>query len=721
MEIPGAEGAQPGLFGRAGIERAGEAGGIQLIRRPRPVPPGPNEPNPVAGSGKFRMSYNIDKELGDRMEGIGASKESGFLKAEIAARNVLSDLTPKQEGELGQYLVSQRLKEVNPLHPQILPNAELRRISSDPAIKQALQTYKTDVKPDIEALRKRAGLTEEAAAGKAPEFISLIPETDELLPGTLPPQVRAGRISRTTIFNQQAKGNAKSYTTNLRDILNRSYSEVIRKARTNEFYQAVKRKGLSDTLTYEDLPQELQHDFRAATEPELQPSGILMKAGRAFQKVTTAGALTGNPPELLNHMRRQLNLVSARPPVGQGLAARLEAVVPYIGPKVGTALRAVTEDMSLPENQAILQDIFDAGGGSARSFIHRYQTRLPGVSQLQHATQNLLFAIPRGRGVGGWDLRMRVQLEKIRRAVEGDVDPQRIRENSNQIGQYGAHPDWIIRFLRAFNPYAATTATMRLTELKTAVGVTGMKSGMMTVPHMAETVLRSAGGTILGLSTANYLLSGHFPWNNDKGHEFDLDTGIRDSKGNRIYVSLRAIAPELSRVVNTLSLPELMRETTAKHPQYGSATMTGPANQIASLITGPAQNAMLTALTGKVPYFLKRPGEAPELMDIAKLKKGEAEAGDSRAWRQIKAALSGVNPVGRAWYDPKQPIELPSPLNYIEQPIPGVRPLGNVFTQSYEPKQRKVRPQSFQQDMRDIMGTGERGRSEMADILESVR
>src|SRR5204863_8206042 len=109
-------------------------------------------------------------------------------------------------------------------------------------------------------------------------------------------------------------------------------------------------------------------------------------------------------------------------------------------------------------------------------FIHRYQANIPGLSKLQHATQNMLFSIPRGRGVGGWDLRMRVQLEKIRRAVEGNVDPQRIREFANQIGQYGAHPDWIIRFLRAFNPYAATTGPMRVTEFKTAVGVTGLKS-----------------------------------------------------------------------------------------------------------------------------------------------------------------------------------------------------------------------------------------------------
>ena len=53
----------------------------------------------------------------------------------------------------------------------------------------------------------------------------------------------------------------------------------------------------------------------------------------------------------------------------------------------------------------------------------------------------MLFGIPEGRGVKGWDLRMRVQLEKIRRSVEGNTDPQRIREFANQIGQYTSKPD----------------------------------------------------------------------------------------------------------------------------------------------------------------------------------------------------------------------------------------------------------------------------------------
>jgi hypothetical protein len=641
---------------------------------------------PVPGSGKFRRSYQVDKELGDLMESIGAAPESGALKGEIAARNLLDELSPEQEGDLGRYLVSRRLKTLNPDHPQILSDAEAQRIESDPAIANALETYKSDIKPDVEALRKRAGLTEEAAAGKEPEFISLIPTTDELLPGTGTPS-QAALLSRKTRFAKQASGMAKEYDTNLANILRESYAEAMRKARVNDLYAAAKRKGLTESENFDDLPPGIANDLRAATEREIQPSGAIGKLGRAYQRLTTGLALTANPAELVNHMRRQLNILAAKPPVGRG-AARLEALAPYFGPKAGAFARTVMDNMSHPENQAILQDIFDAGGGSARSF-NQYKTNVPGIRQLQNATHQLLFGVPKGRGVGGWDLRMRVQLEKIRRAVEGNRDPQRIREFANQIGQYGSHPDWIVKGLRTVNPYAATTLPMRLTELKQAVGTSGLKSASAaaSLGRRAETLLRGTGGTLLGLASANYLLSGKYPWENDPGHEFDLNTGTRTKDGKTLYVKLRAIAPELSRPVSTVSAPELSRERTAKHPQYVSAALTGPANQALSLVGGPGQNAALTAMTGKVPYFVKRPGQGPELLDVARLKKGETQQGTSRGLRQIRAAVGGINPVGELLNEPYH-VDAPFPLNVIERPLPGVRPFGSIYTQSYERKSR---------------------------------
>jgi hypothetical protein len=683
-----------------------------MTEPPPPVPPPPPPPreqppfipsepvppetlNPVKGSGAFVRSYRIDKELGDRMEGIGAAYESGALRANTAIRNLTDGLNAKQEADLGKYLVSDRLMEVNPEHPQILPENVMREIESDPAIAKALDYYVSEIKPDIESWRMRAGLSEEAAAGKKATFISLIPKKMELLPEKVGNNFVSPRaLPRTTIFARAAKGLAKEYNTNLNEVLTQSYAEVIRKARVREFYDAAQAKGITDSPQFEDLPPELRHDLTRATEVSMTPIGM-NRLLRSYQKFVTGTALTANPAELMNHMRRQLNLVAAKPPVGSGLLARLEVLAPYFGPKLGVFKRVVMDDMSLPANQAILQDIFDAGGGSTRSFGHRYQSKIPGIKQLQGATQNMLFGIPKGKGVRGWDLRMRVQLEKIRRSVEGDKDPQRTREFANQIGKYGSHVDWFTRGLRTVNPYAATTVAMRGTELKTLVGAPGFKGETFTrsALHRAETVLRGTGGTLIALATANYLLSNKWPWENDKGHEFDLNTGVRNKEGQTVYVKLRAVAPELSRPLSSVSIPELSRETTAKHPQYLSAGLTGPTNQALSLISGPGQNLALTATTGKVPYFLKRPGEAPELMDVATLKKGEPAAGVSRGLRQITRAIKGVNPFGDV-FGPTFEVDVPLGMDYIEEPIRGIKPFGNIYSTSYEKKDKPTKKTS---------------------------
>ncbi len=673
-----------------------------------PVPQGTESLNPVRGSGKFIRSYRIDKELGDRMEGIGAARESGALRAETESRNLLDGLTTAQETDLGRYLVSRRLETVNPDHPQIISDIESRRIESDPAISKALDYYKANIKPEIEAFRKRAGLSEKAAAGKAPEFISLIPKTLDLIPQ----QTATGRfinpakLPRTTIFSRAANGFAKEYNVNMRDILNESYGEVIRKARTREFYDAAVRKGLVNKATvqmpdgnfvkvaqFDDLPPELKHDLTEATKVNLAPVG-LQRVGQIYQRAVTGLALTANPAELVNHMRRQLNLVAAKPPIGSGLLARLEALVPYFGPKLGAFKRTIMDNMSAPENQAILKDIFDAGGGSTRSFHEQYNlqpqnkvlgalNKYSGLQWLQRKTNNLLFGVPKGYGINGWDLRMRVQLERIRRSAEGNVDPQRIREFANQIGQYGRHNSWAVEALKKINPYAATTLPMRWTELKTAIGNTGLKEGLSvrTLLHRGETIMRGTGGTILALTTANYLLSGKWPWENDKGHEFDLNTGVQSKDGKTVYVKLRAVAPELSRPVSTVSIPDVLRERSAIHPQYASAALTGPLNQAASLVSGPGQNFAVTALSGKVPYFLKRPGEGPELMDVATTKK--SERGSSRAAKQLKAAAAGINPFGEI-FGPQFDVEVEGGLGYLQEPIRGIKPFGNIFSTSYE-------------------------------------
>jgi hypothetical protein len=709
-ELGGEVGGDEGLFGRGGIERAGEGGGIPLPFRGRVMAQGA-----VRGSGRYKPVYQINKEAGDLVNKLAASRESGALKAEYRWRQVVGDLTKEQQDVLGQYLVSERLKTVNPDHPQILSPLDTAKIERNPDIARALNRYKREVKPEIESLRKKAGLTATAAEGKGREFVSLIPATDEMLPevqtpvGGVPLRFR----SKTTRFAQHAEGNALKYYTNLRNILEESYGEVTQKANFRELYDFLARKGLARQEPVGEIqgqPAQVTVVGRAAkgensaSLPEVafmptqisaairdimeQPPKITSPVGEAIkfaQRGVTGAALTANPAEIVNHMRRQLDSVSAEPPAHVPLPIRaVEGLMPYFGPRLGTAIRAITQDMSLPENQSILQDIFDAGGGSTRAFQEYQAKRIPGVKQLQHASQKLLFGIPKGRGVGGWDLRMRVQLEKIRRAVEGDTDPERIRKFSNQIGQYTSKPDKFIEIWRKFQPYAATTGPLRVTEFRQLFGGSGLKAKTAAgaLGLRAETLLRGAGGTAIALATANHLLSGKWPWENDRGHEMDLNTGIRDEKGKTVYVNLTKLAPTVSRPIKSLSVPELLRERGATEGRsLLAAGLVGPANTLLSGISGPLSNAALTGASGYAPYLTKEPGRPPTFYDLASTH-GEPQSGlmADRGVRQLAAALFGVNPVGRSFGES----QLPSPLKYIERPVPGIEPFGKIFTTSYE-------------------------------------
>jgi hypothetical protein len=709
--------AQPGLFGRAGIERAKEGGGV-----PRPYPNTATRPagapfGAVKGSGRYRRTYQVNKEAGDKINALAASRESAELRAEFQTRNLLGGLSKSERAMLGRYLVSERLKTVNPEHPQILSDQTSASITRNPRIVQALQRYVQNVKPDIESLRKKAGLSESAAAGKRPEFISLIPTTKEQLP-TKPGELPFKLKSKTTRFAKPASGMAAKYEMDPGKLLRASYTEVMQKARLRDFYQSLKNNGLVSTTPVTEIkgqpvqavpfgrarkgangvalpevswmPRAIANDLKDVMERPAESSGAAIKLAKAAQRGVTGAALTANPAELINHMRRQLDVVAAMPAANARFTARaVEAMVPYFGPRLGTFTRVLLDDMSRPANQAILQDIFDAGAGSARAF-EEFQAKIPVLKQIQGATQKLLFGIPKGRGVGGWDLRMRVQLEKIRRAVEGNTDPQRIREFANQIGQYTKKPDWLIEAVKKVNPYAATTLPMRVTELKQAVGTSGLKyRGIgQSIAGRGETLLRGVGGTLLALATTNYLLSGRWPWENDKGHEFDLNTGVRDRDGKRVYVKLRALAPTLSRPVNTLSLPELARESGARKPQYGAAATIGPFNQVASLLSGgPLGNAAITAGTGYAPYLTRIPGRETNFLDLARGQKGQAGIMNDRAVRAAMAAVQGINPIGGAFKSDAYRVQVP-PLRYIERPLPGIEPFGKVFTKSYEQRNK---------------------------------
>jgi hypothetical protein len=690
-------------------------------QNPPPAAPKPSyskSVNPAADHGPFTKTYKIDKELGEMMDALGAAPETGALIAETQSRNMLHELTPQQEADLGNLLVSDRLRTVNPEHPQIMMDSMARGIESVPAIKKALDYYKKEIKPQIEAIRKRAGLSEEAAAGKSEQFISLVPERNP--DGSIPEFVpRGSTMSGTTSFAKAAQGNAAKYSTDLREILRQSYTEAIRKAAYRELKDAAHGKGVAKSspqfvpdpengpnagkwisrVRYEDLPGGMQHDINLinAGKSTVRPEGI-QKVLQGYQRGATAVQLGLNPLEIQNHMRRQLAILATKPPIGQGLMARLEAVVPFFGPKIGALKRAMS-DMSTPARQQILEDITRQGGGSSRAFREKYGTKIPGLKQVSEFTNKLLFGYPSGKGVMGFDLRMRVLLEEIRRNAEPALakDKQRMRVFSNQMGQYGTMASWPVRALRHVNPYAATTLPMRWAELRTLFGGSGLKSSSVPQALMrrAETFMRGTGGTIAMLTIANKLLSGNYPWQNKAGKEFDLKTGVKDKNGDDIYVPNRFLSPELFRAISTMSIPPLLAERGAPNrsalSETAAATL-GPINAGMSLVNSPALGIAAAAGPQWALHAEKFPGQKSlDIMKVGQYTKKDEARGVPPLLKRAEGVAEQVHPL------------LASILGYMDEPIKGLKPLGVISVD------KERHSSGYSRDKSSGRGSGGRG------------
>lgn len=615
-------------------------------------PPVPPLPDPNA-SGNFKPSALIDKKLGDQLEKVAGSYEQGALKAELAERKVHQDLTPEQSKDVEKYLLSRRLgieEGVMENHKNVLSPEEMQRIENDPVLKKAIDTYDKEVKPEIGEIHKGAGVSEGQAAAKEEGYYTLIPKGEEVAPG-VENVSQFNKPSKTTKFAKTSSGGAPEYESNFKTVMESAYGEALKKKNVADFLKMVDETNLTD-----EQKLVLQNQLKQATERPIEPTTGAPAVGRKIQRALTGAQLTLNPFAFVNHLRRVLSIGATVPPEGVSRGRRLlENLIPYIGPRAGMAERAYNLDftpesldklkardqITNPHPLQVLMDLFDAGGGSTRGFRKYDVSKIPGVGEMQRWSHDQLFGIPEGKGVKGWDLRMRVAQEMQRRALELDRDPRRMREQANRLGEYGSNQSWYIRAFKALNPYAATSGPMRLTELKQLFGFSGLegKTPTESLKLQGETLLRGIGGTILALSAANYLLSGKWPWENKRGHEFDLDTGKKNDQGDPVYLKFRMIAPELSRPVNTIGLPNLTKESTAKNPQYLGAFGTAVTNAGLSLVGGPAQDAALTALTGKAPYLTKQPGKAPELLDVAKTEKG-----GNRDLEQLKATLRQINP-----------------------------------------------------------------------------
>lgn len=673
------------------------------------------------GTGRFHTSYTQgSKDVGNSVNKLAVIHDVAMAESEFAKRNVMGKLSDAQKDDLGRLIVSERLKATNPSHSQVLDPSEQSRIMSDPTILEAARTFASDVVPRVRDVSIGAGVKESSTKGKGPLFAHLVPVTEKSpITGESPRASVASRLrQKKSGFAQKATGTAEEYSTDLGHIIDVSFGRDMPKAALRDVYAKLKLAGLMKKTAepgykaieiqqvpiagkpgvYRTIkawvPEGIATDIEDARNiGKLSPSRT-EKVMQSYQRFTTGMALTGNPFEVAGHMHRQLSVLSKMPAENAHPLMRVAEPVlnmvtggANLGTKGGSMARVMSRDWSTPEMQQLGRDIMESGGGTSRAFKKYTVSKIPGVGNVQSYVHDFLFGIPKGKGMGGWDMRVRGELEMIRRAVEKNKDPQRTRDFLNQVGQYTDKPSKSIDRLKWFNPFLASQLPMRVTEIKQGLGFTGLKPGTPTkamATHF-ESVMRGGGSAIVGLFLANRYLSGHgdmdkghWPTENRPGHEWDLDLG------NGEYLKGSQMEPDAWRALNTVGIPGVIREKRLMGKgipaldigaQTGLQSLTGPLNVGQQIMEGsPAANVPLR-MAGIAPYLTKKAGSRHlTLMDTGQI----PPKGRSQLAENTIDALKSLNPLfeyiptGGEDKSPGVPSWLaPLKRRYISSPSPG--------------------------------------------------
>lgn len=590
----------------------------------------------------------------------------------------------------------------------VMSAADRARVTADPDIARALARHQSGPQADIEALRTYVSPRMPLTHVDGDHFLSLLPTKDKtgkpVATGTGPGRsIAAQQRMSGTRFAKTATGSGQEYSHDYAEVLKTSYTEVMRKARLKDLYHTIVRardaKGAALAVTNmfgKQIPAEMEYNGKMyptrtvetqllrnphTSQPYMIKIGIpeplygpiadatihspdlvgaegLLRKAQGF--ATALQLLT--PREMVQHVNRLTGIAGSLPPTTT--AGRLEALAPHLGPRLGFLYRAFNTDMALPENYHVLEQIMDANGGSSRPFHADIEkgivSKIPIAGHLSSVTHDALFGLPEGKAslprmvkalfrpgtnAGfGFDLRLRVIAEKIRRQVEGNEDPQRIREFANQFGQYTHHPDALISGLKKtglFSPYLATSLPVQLTEFKQLVGDAGFKglTKSQRIQMQAETLFRGVGGSIIAAMVVNHMMSGHWPWQNEDGHKTDIEIG-KDGDGSPIYATGTALAPSVARPLRTAGLLDDYndwRSGNASGAQVAINSGRGATNAALSVAASPLANVGFAATTGKAPYVTR----GLDFLRIA----DNGTTPEVKLRNNLRAALSITNPI----------------------------------------------------------------------------
>lgn len=405
-----------------------------------------------------------------------------------------------------------------------------------------------------------------------------------------------------------------------------------------------------------------------------------------FADFTTA-AMLATVAEATRHSIRVLSMLSRVPrPLGNGNA--LEMLVPYFGVRfnrlhemmnVYNRPEALHYERWLARINALPGRAFDEVDQLLQPSTGRFGKALNVAKGLVHKGRGFLFDLPEIEASGwrtgplgapvparlwGFDVRARlvaadmfvthlkatgrvaddVSIEMLSKS--GNEFDAELREFMTQFGQFNTNIQTrIVQWARKtrLNPFAGSQGGFRAAEFETFFGFDRLpKQGVppkLRAWYSAQVIYGGWLGYMTMLTLGNKALSGKWPWENQEGHEFDLDIGLRDKDGAPTYISGNLLEPSFMRGARQVGVKALFDERGGRTITDRAANWvaSGRAGQeVFSFVAGgpPVQSAMIAA-TGHAPYLT---GEG-KMLRVAP-KRGSAK---SQALQNLTTAAVNMN------------------------------------------------------------------------------
>jgi hypothetical protein len=605
---------------------------------------------------------------------VTAQVRSQFMLDELFPKNV----TEAQRGLIGEILVGQRIdwKANNSLtekarenfakHPQRLTPAQVAPYLNDPVIKDAVEKHRDAHVSTFNAIAKQAGISIDLD----PRYVRLLPLKDLKSGSKDFKQFSGGRASweskmrpQSSGARKRAMGTAEEYATDMGEVYRYDLRDKEPKARLNNVWRALEKQGLIAARPrgkdewhspkgyspiqfqgkFSSVPKDLidkygeketvyvptdiwevMHDI---TKPPSGDSGYRsVEAVKRISQLLVWAQLGTNIAAVPWHIIRQTAMVRGATEYADVKADPTKIVGSAFTP-LGVAMKGHTifsRDVDTPENRQIMLELIQANAISPRSMeMKEFEGKNP-VSKAfkvyQHAQHDAMFGMPRGQGLNGWAIRSVLEGEIVRRQYENNKDPERMREFASNFGFYTRRLTPMLGIFSELNPFVRTTAARYIAGTKQMLGISGLKAPGGIKGQAAQwlgTFALKALGVGIGFLALNKMLSGHWPWENEKGHEIDL------SLGNGYYVPLASLTVEMGALLQLTGMKSRMhRETIQKEPAkhrfgtpyketvdppsplgqaFGDMT-TGVANTTLELAGSPLLQAS-AGLIGRRPYL----------------------------------------------------------------------------------------------------------------------